>query len=58
MYWEDRGYLLSKNKYSENSSIVELYTENHGKVLGIIYGATSKKIAEQNAAKKLLDNIT
>ncbi len=44
MNWEDRGYLLSKNKYSENSSIVELYTENHGKVLGIVYGATSKKI--------------
>ena len=44
MYWEDSGYLLSKNKYNENSSIVELYTENHGKVLGIVYGATSKKI--------------
>ncbi len=44
MYWEDCGYLLSKNKYSENSSIVEIYTENHGKILGIIYGATSKKI--------------
>ena len=44
MYWEDCGYLLSKNKYSENSSIVELYTESHGKVLGIVYGATSKKI--------------
>ncbi len=44
MHWEDVGYLLSKNKYSENSNIVEIFTENHGKILGIVYGATSKKI--------------
>lgn len=44
MQWNDEGYLLSKNRYGENSSIVEFYTSNHGKVSGIIYGATSKKI--------------
>ena len=44
MYWEDFGFLLSKNRYSENSVIAEFYTENHGKMPGIIYGATSKKI--------------
>ena len=44
MQWNDKGYLLSKNRYGENSSIVEFYTSNHGKVSGIIYGATSKKI--------------
>ena len=44
MYWDDYGYLLSKNKFSENSVIAEIFTENHGKVSGIIYGASSKKI--------------
>ena len=44
MTWDDTGFLLSKNKYSENSLIVEFFTENHGKVSGIIFGGTSKKI--------------
>ena len=44
MIWSDYGYLLSKNKYGENSVITEFFTENHGKISGIIYGATSKKI--------------
>tara|TARA_B100000959_G_C14929663_1_gene603080 strand:+ start:530 stop:1213 length:684 start_codon:yes stop_codon:yes gene_type:complete len=44
MIWSDSGYLLSKNKFGENSVITELFTENHGKVSGLIYGATSKKI--------------
>ena len=44
MNWQCRGYLLSKIKYNENSIISEFYTENHGKVSGIIFGGTSKKI--------------
>ena len=44
MIWEDYGFLLSKNKFGENSAISEFYTNNHGKVSGIIYGSTSKKI--------------
>tara|TARA_B100001741_G_C16418121_1_gene534888 strand:+ start:65 stop:748 length:684 start_codon:yes stop_codon:yes gene_type:complete len=44
MIWSDTGYLLSKNKFGENSVIAELFTKNHGKVSGIIYGSTSKKI--------------
>ena len=44
MFWSDCGYLLSKNKFGENSMIVEFFTENHGKISGIIYGATSNKI--------------
>jgi len=44
MIWDDKGYLLSKNKYSENSIISEVFTKNHGKVSGIIFGGTSKKI--------------
>ena len=44
MIWSDSGYLLSKNKFGENSVIAEFYTENHGKISGLIYGATSKKM--------------
>ena len=44
MNWDDAGYLISKNRYSENSIIAEVFTENHGKTSGIIFGSTSKKI--------------
>jgi DNA repair protein RecO (recombination protein O) len=44
MNWDDAGYLISKNRYSENSVIAEVFTENHGKISGIIFGGTSKKI--------------
>ena len=44
MNWDDNGFLLSKNKYSENSLIVDIFTKNHGKTSGIIFGGTSKKI--------------
>ena len=44
MNWDDEGYLISKNRYSENSIIAEVFTENHGKTSGIIFGGTSKKI--------------
>ena len=42
MNWNDVGFLISKNKYNENSLISEIYTKNHGKVSGIIFGGTSK----------------
>ena len=44
MNWDDNAFLLSKNRYSENSIIAEVFTENHGKISGIIFGGTSKKI--------------
>ena len=44
MNWIDEGYLISKNRYSENSLIAEIYTKNRGKASGIIFGGTSKKI--------------
>ena len=44
MKFEDKGFLLSKNKYNENSVIAEFFTENNGKVSGLIFGATSSKI--------------
>ena len=44
MNWDDTGFLLSKNKYNENSLIVEVFTKKHGKISGILFGGTSKKI--------------
>ena len=44
MNWDDSAFLISKNRYSENSIIAEVFTENHGKISGIIFGGTSKKI--------------
>ena len=43
MNWIDQGFLISKNRYNENSLIVELFTKFHGKVSGIVFGGTSKK---------------
>ncbi len=44
MIWDDIGFLLSKYRYNENSLIAELFTKNHGKFSGIIFGGTSKKL--------------
>ena len=44
MIWSDSGYLLSKNKFGENSIIAEFFCKDHGKISGVIYGATSKKM--------------
>ena len=44
MIWDDIGFLLGKNRYNENSVISDIYTKNFGKVTGIIFGGTSKKI--------------
>ena len=44
MNWQDKGYLISINRYNENSSIIEFYTRDRGKVKGILFGSSSKKI--------------
>jgi len=44
MNWSDEGFLISKNRYNENSLIAEIYTKERGKVSGVIFGGTSKKI--------------
>ena len=43
MYWTDEGYLLSKNIFNENSLLIEVFTLNHGKYTGVVYGGTSRK---------------
>ena len=44
MNWQDEGYIVSKKKFRENAIILEVFTKNYGKVSGIVYGGTSRKI--------------
>ena len=43
MYWQDEGFLLSKNNLDENSIIIEAFTSRHGKYTGIVYGGSSRR---------------
>ena len=42
--WDEKCYLISKNRQRANSLIAEVFTEHHGKIYGLIFGGTSKKI--------------
>ena len=44
MIWEDECYLLSKRKFRENAIIINIFTQKKGKIEGIVYGGTSRKI--------------
>ncbi len=44
MIWEDECYLLSKKKFRENANIINIFTRKKGKLDGIVYGGTSRKI--------------
>ena len=53
MNWIDEGFLISKNRYSENSLIADVYTKNRGKISGIIFGGTSKKIKNRSEERRV-----
>ena len=44
MNWESEGFILSKRKFKENAIILEVFTSDFGKVSGIVYGGTSRKV--------------
>ena len=44
MNWEDECYLLSKRKFRENANIINVFSQHKGKVSGIVYGGSSRKI--------------
>tara|TARA_B100000959_G_C14901711_1_gene591222 strand:+ start:526 stop:1206 length:681 start_codon:yes stop_codon:yes gene_type:complete len=44
MNWQDEGFILSKKKFKENALILEVFTNKFGKVNGIVYGGTSRKV--------------
>lgn len=43
MRWSDIGYLLSVSATKENSSLVKVFSREHGCVTGVVYGSSSKK---------------
>jgi len=43
MFWNDEGYLLSKRNLDENSIVIDVFTLEHGKCSGIVYGGSSSK---------------
>ncbi|MEM8877787.1 MAG: DNA repair protein RecO [Pseudomonadota bacterium] len=45
MEWRDRGVILATRKHGETSVIVEAFTENHGRHLGLIRGGRSRRMA-------------
>ncbi|MEZ5673757.1 DNA replication and repair protein RecO [Thalassovita litoralis] len=45
MEWRDQGILLGVRRHGETSAILEVFTEGHGRHVGVMRGATSRKIA-------------
>jgi DNA repair protein RecO (recombination protein O) len=44
MIWEDECYLLSKRKFRENANIINIFSQKKGKIDGIVYGGSSRKV--------------
>lgn len=55
MDWRDRGTLLAVRRHGENSAIIEVFTEEHGRHAGVVRGATSRKFAPVLQPGTLLD---
>lgn len=45
MEWRDQGILLSSRRHGETSAIIEMFTPEQGRHLGVLRGGTSRKIA-------------
>lgn len=45
MEWRDQGILLSTRRHGETSAIIEVFTPEHGRHVGVVRGGTSRKIA-------------
>lgn len=45
MQWRDQGALLSVRKHGETSAIIEVFTKDHGRHVGVVRGGVSRKIA-------------
>ena len=43
MEWTDEALILSVRQHGETASIVELFTRNHGRHLGLVHGGRSRK---------------
>ncbi|WP_372603194.1 DNA repair protein RecO [Actibacterium sp.] len=45
MEWRDQGALLAVRKHGETSAIIEVFTPQHGRHLGVVRGGVSRKVA-------------
>lgn len=45
MEWRDQGILLSVRRHGETSAIIDVFTESHGRHVGVVRGGASRKIA-------------
>lgn len=45
LHWHDQGILLSSRRHGETSAILEVFTESHGRHLGFLRGAFSRKMS-------------
>jgi len=45
MDWHDEGIVLSSRSYGESSAIVELFTRDHGRHLGLVRGGAGRRYA-------------
>ncbi len=45
MHWRDQGVFLASRRHGENAAILEVFTENHGRHLGYLRGASSRKMS-------------
>jgi len=45
MEWRDQGALLAVRKHGETSAIIEVFTAQHGRHVGVVRGGGSRKIA-------------
>lgn len=43
MEWSSEGYILSTRKHGETSAIIDVFTPDHGRHLGLVRGGVSRK---------------
>ena len=44
MEWSDEGVILSVRPHGETSAVLELFTRQHGRHLGLVHGGRSRKL--------------
>lgn len=45
MEWQDTGTIISVRKHGENSTIVDVFTQTHGRHAGLVRGGAGRKLA-------------
>src|SRR3990172_2167311 len=44
MHWSDEGVVLSVRAHGEAGAVLELFTRQHGRHLGLVHGGRSRKL--------------